>query len=98
MCADLSPVHSCTLPCVAIECHINTPLTPTPTAATHLPPKIIAKLDDSSDVVRVSMCGTLSAFLQCGLPQHYKGAMLDQLFTPHLDDADVNVQHAGGSM
>jgi hypothetical protein len=43
------------------------------------------------------MCGTLCAFLQNGLPQYYKGTMidyiLDQLFI-HLDDADVKVQNA----
>jgi len=61
-------------------------------------PKLIARLDDSSDAVRLSICGTLSAFLQCSpIKAHYKGTMidyiLDQLFI-HLDDTDVSIQNA----
>ena len=61
-------------------------------------PKLIARLDDSSDVVRLAICATLEMFLQCSpVAHHYTGTLidyvLDQLFI-HLDDADSNVQVA----
>ena len=61
-------------------------------------PKLIARLDDSSDAVRLSICSTLNQFLQCSpIKEHYRGTMidyiLDQLFI-HLDDPDLNIQNA----
>eukprot|EP00597_Dinobryon_sp_UTEXLB2267_P018080 CAMPEP_0201114058 /NCGR_PEP_ID=MMETSP0812-20130820/78180_1 /ASSEMBLY_ACC=CAM_ASM_000668 /TAXON_ID=98059 /ORGANISM="Dinobryon sp., Strain UTEXLB2267" /LENGTH=977 /DNA_ID=CAMNT_0047377649 /DNA_START=1245 /DNA_END=4175 /DNA_ORIENTATION=+ len=60
-------------------------------------PKLIARLDDSNDAVRISVCGTLQMFLQCAHKSCFTGTvidyMLDQLFI-HLDDPDPNIQQA----
>lgn len=61
-------------------------------------PKIIARLDDSSDDVRVAICTTLDKFLLCGVSKNcYTGTLidyiLDQLFI-HLDDPNPNIQQA----
>ena len=36
-------------------------------------PKLLKRLDDSSDQVRVAMCQTLQAFFQCSPKSHFKG-------------------------
>jgi len=60
-------------------------------------PKIIKRLDDSHDEVRLSICQTLQMFLQCAPKSCYSGTtieyILDQLFI-HLDDNDNNIQTA----
>lgn len=60
-------------------------------------PKLVARLDDSSDSVRIAICGTLNMFLQCAPRPSYSGTTidytLDQLFI-HLDDPDPAVQQA----
>ena len=61
-------------------------------------PKLIARLDDSSDSVRKAICKTMVMFLQCSTKKEdYKGTMidyiLDQLFI-HLDDPDTEIQNA----
>lgn len=61
-------------------------------------PKLIARLDDSNDEVRMAICLTLKAFLSCGVNvQCYLGTLidysLDQLFI-HLDDPNPAVQQA----
>ena len=35
-------------------------------------PKLLKRLDDSSDGVRIVVCGTLESFLQCAAKQHYR--------------------------
>lgn len=60
-------------------------------------PKLLARLDDSVDGVRVACCGTMEVFLQCAAPNMFSGTtidyMLDQLFI-HLDDPDAGIQQA----
>ncbi len=61
-------------------------------------PKIIARLDDSNDDVRIAVCTTLQKFFVCGTSKHcYTGTlidyMLDQLFI-HLDDPNPTIQDA----
>eukprot|EP00600_Ochromonadales_sp_CCMP1393_P002334 CAMPEP_0174981508 /NCGR_PEP_ID=MMETSP0004_2-20121128/15932_1 /TAXON_ID=420556 /ORGANISM="Ochromonas sp., Strain CCMP1393" /LENGTH=1148 /DNA_ID=CAMNT_0016233267 /DNA_START=13 /DNA_END=3459 /DNA_ORIENTATION=- len=61
-------------------------------------PKLVARLDDSSDQVRIAICGALVMFLQCGAsPSCYSNTTLDytldQLFL-HLDDPDPAIQQA----
>lgn len=60
-------------------------------------PKLIARLDDSNDAVRVSACHTLQMFLQCAHKSNFQGTtidyILDQLFI-HLDDPDPAIQEA----
>lgn len=61
-------------------------------------PKIISRLDDSHDEVRIASCVMLNKFLLCGVNQNcYQGTIidyiLDQLFI-HLDDTNVEVQEA----
>lgn len=61
-------------------------------------PKLIARLDDSSDEVRVAICQTLSAFFVGGVNREcYHNTMvdymLDQLFI-HLDDSQTHIQQA----
>ena len=66
-------------------------------AVRELYPKLLKRLDDSSDQVRLSACAALEDFLQCGPAKLFKGTMidytLDQLFI-HLDDGDASVQEA----
>ena len=40
-------------------------------AVHELYPKLLKRLDDSSDGVRIVVCGTLESFLQCAAKQHY---------------------------
>ena len=59
-------------------------------------PKLLKRLDDSNDDVRIAVCATLVMFLQCAATTAcYRGTMidytLDQLFI-HLDDPDDNIQ------
>ena len=60
-------------------------------------PKLIARLDDSNDAVRISACATLQMFLQCAHKSYFSGTtidyILDQLFI-HLDDPDPAIQEA----
>ena len=60
-------------------------------------PKLVARLDDSNDAVRVSVCKTLEMFLQCAHKSYFLGTtidyILDQLFI-HLDDPDPAIQEA----
>eukprot|EP01034_Spumella_vulgaris_P021360 gene21362-27390_t len=60
-------------------------------------PKLLARLDDSADDVRIAICGTMTMFLQCAPTSSYSGTTLDytldQLFI-HLDDPDPAVQNA----
>jgi dynein assembly factor 5 len=60
-------------------------------------PKLIARLDDSSDSIRIAICGALISFLQCGHRSSYNSTMvdyiLDQLFI-HMDDPDPAIQEA----
>eukprot|EP00981_Chlorochromonas_danica_P000674 scaffold146_cov171-Ochromonas_danica.AAC.23 len=61
-------------------------------------PKLIARLDDSSDEVRAAICQTLTAFFKAGATKTcYHATMvdyvLDQLFI-HLDDIQQNIQQA----
>lgn len=60
-------------------------------------PELLKRLDDSSDDVRKSICGTLAAFLNAAAPEVFRGGILDytldQLFV-HLDDQDPAIQDA----
>ena len=60
-------------------------------------PKLLKRLDDSSDAVRLAICGTLQSFLLSAPKSCYSGTtidyMLDQLFI-HLDDPDPTIQEA----
>jgi len=61
-------------------------------------PKLLSRLDDSSDTIRVGICHALVMFLQCGThKKFYSGTTidytLDQLFI-HLDDPDPEIQQA----
>jgi len=60
-------------------------------------PKLLKRLDDSSDAVRLAICGTLQTFLLSAPKSCYSGTtldyMLDQLFI-HLDDPDPTIQDA----
>ena len=61
-------------------------------------PKLLSRLDDSSDTIRVGICNALVMFLQCGTHKRfYSGTTidytLDQLFI-HLDDPDAEIQQA----
>lgn len=60
-------------------------------------PKLLKRLDDSSDAVRLAVCGTLQTFLLSAPKSCYSGTtldyMLDQLFI-HLDDPDPTIQDA----
>jgi dynein assembly factor 5 len=61
-------------------------------------PKLLKRLDDSSDDVREAICGTLVMFYQCApSPKNYcNGGLdysLDQLFV-HLDDPTPTIQTA----
>jgi len=66
-------------------------------AVRELYPKLLKRLDDSSDQVRTLVCDALEHFLVCAPAQCYKGTVidytLDQLFI-HLDDGDQSVQEA----
>lgn len=61
-------------------------------------PKLVARLDDSSDEVRVAVCATLTAFLRAAeRREHYSGTTIDYLleqFFLHLDDVNPSVQEA----
>lgn len=61
-------------------------------------PKLIARLDDSNDDVRIAACGTLEKFLECGVAINcYTGTIIDYIldqFFIHLDDPNVAVQDA----
>ena len=58
-------------------------------------PKILKRLDDSHDEVRMAICVTLQMFLRCAPKHCYSSTsveyMLDQLLI-HLDDPDPNMQ------
>ena len=64
-------------------------------AVHELYPKLLKRLDDSEDAIRITICRTLKVFLKCAAPQCYRGTTidytLDQLFI-HLDDPDPNIQ------
>ncbi len=65
-------------------------------AISDLYPKLLKRLDDSSDIVRIAIAHTLIPFMQCGgNAQCYSSTMvdytLDQLFI-HLDDANPVIQ------
>ena len=59
-------------------------------------PKLLKRLDDSNDEVRLAICKTLQAFFQSSPKEHFKGTLidysLDQLFI-HLDDPDIVIQN-----
>ncbi len=60
-------------------------------------PKLLKRLDDSQDEVRLAICETLVAFYHCGPNSYYSTTLveysLDQLFL-HLDDTDSRIQDA----
>ncbi|KAJ1431238.1 armadillo-type protein [Ochromonadaceae sp. CCMP2298] len=60
-------------------------------------PKLVARLDDSSDSVRVAVCGAFVQFFQCADVRCYSSTTLDytldQLFL-HLDDPEPTLQQA----
>ena len=61
-------------------------------------PKLLTRLDDSNDYIRISICDTIIMFLQCAVNKHcYSGTtidyILDQLFI-HLDDSNPDMQQA----
>ena len=60
-------------------------------------PKLLKRLDDSSDQVRVTVCSTLESFFNCANKNSYSSTLvdysLDQLFV-HLDDKDQAIQEA----
>jgi dynein assembly factor 5 len=60
-------------------------------------PKLLKRLDDSSDAVRLAICGTLQSFLLSAPKSCFSGTTLDytldQLFI-HLDDPDPTIQDA----
>jgi hypothetical protein len=58
-------------------------------------PRLLKRLDDSDDVIRVAVCDTFKSFMLCAPKEVYRGTMitysLDQLFI-HLDDPDPKIQ------
>merc|ERR1711924_594455 len=60
-------------------------------------PELLKRFDDSSDIVRRSVCMAMKGFLRAAPPQHFAGTtidyMLDCLFV-HLDDPDPIMQQA----
>ena len=66
-------------------------------ALSEMYPKLLKRLDDSNDQVRVAVCSTLEIFFQCAHKSCYNSTLLDysldQLFV-HLDDKDPEIQNA----
>jgi hypothetical protein len=60
-------------------------------------PKLLKRLDDSCDEVRIEVLESLRSFFQCGPPSYFLGTLidysLDQLFI-HLDDPSPDIQSA----
>jgi hypothetical protein len=60
-------------------------------------PKLLKRLDDSNDGIRISICHTLNMFFQAAPKSSYSSTTieytLDQLFI-HLDDPDPTIQQA----
>jgi dynein assembly factor 5 len=58
-------------------------------------PRLLKRLDDSDDVIRMAICTTFKSFMTCAPKDAYRGTMigytLDQLFI-HLDDSDPKIQ------
>ena len=58
-------------------------------------PRLLKRLDDSDDVIRIAVCDTFKHFMLCAPKTVYGGTMitytLDQLFI-HLDDPDPKIQ------
>lgn len=64
-------------------------------AVLDLYPRLLKRLDDSDDVIRMAVCDTFKVFMLCAPKEVYGGTMLtytlDQLFI-HLDDPDPKIQ------
>jgi dynein assembly factor 5 len=64
-------------------------------AVQDLYPRLLKRLDDSDDVIRMAVCDTFKPFILCAPKDVYRGTMLaytlDQLFI-HLDDPDPKIQ------
>mmetsp|Transcript_32280 Transcript_32280/g.60136 ORF Transcript_32280/g.60136 Transcript_32280/m.60136 type:complete len:1050 (+) Transcript_32280:61-3210(+) len=64
-------------------------------AVQDLYPRLLKRLDDSDDTIRVAICDTFKSFMLCAPKEVYRGTMitytLDQLFI-HLDDPDPKIQ------
>ena len=58
-------------------------------------PRLLKRLDDSDDIIRMAVCDTFKPFMLCAPKEVYRGTMitytLDQLFI-HLDDPDPKIQ------
>lgn len=67
-----------------------------PQAVHEIYPKLLKRLDDSCDEVRIAVLESLHFFFKCGPPSYFTGTLidysLDQLFI-HLDDPNVIVQN-----
>lgn len=66
-------------------------------AVTKLYGELLKRLDDSSDAVRLAVCGALGAFFAAGPRSAYNGTVLDytlDCLLIHLDDVDPTVQNA----
>jgi hypothetical protein len=70
-------------------------------AVSELYPKLLKRLDDSHDLIRIAICSTLQSFFQCAPKCNYSSTLLDysldQLFV-HLDDSDRLIQEAAYSV
>ena len=64
-------------------------------AVQDLYPRLLKRLDDSDDIIRMAVCDTFKSFMLCAPKEIYRGTMitytLDQLFI-HLDDPDPKIQ------
>jgi hypothetical protein len=61
-------------------------------AVHELYPKLLKRLDDSSDQVRLAACATIEMFLQCAPPKAYR--YYDNTYmNNHEDQSNCSAQH-----